>query len=298
MFRKIAVAVHHADTDSHDALALGVTLARASGAELLLTSIWVSPLGPGDAIYDKALRGKAEREVALLRHAVPDDVSCETVIKGATSVLSGLHSVADARDVDLIVLGPSHLGRFARRLRGDLAVSALHDAPCAIVVAMPGQATRTTSLNDIVVAYDGSAESKIALDVAVDLAEETRAALRLVCVIQTPYAFSAEPYLGTSGQEHWLHAVLEEARSSLEDGRTRAAERVPTSVELREGHVHAELREAALTADLVVAGSRGFGALGRMLVGSTAGGLLRDHPCPVLVTPRGVGDRARARTTA
>jgi nucleotide-binding universal stress UspA family protein len=42
--------------------------------------------------------------------------------------------------------------------------------------------------------------------------------------------------------------------------------------------------------DLVVVGSRGYGPLGRVLVGSVATGLLHQAACPVLVVPRPKAD--------
>lgn len=286
MYKRIAVAVHRADDNSRDALALAVTLARTTGASLVLTSIWVSPLGPGDGIYDHAIRGEAEREARLLAEDIPEDVQHEIAVRGAISVIRGLHDLAESDSIDLLVLGPTHLGPIARRLRGDLGINALHDAPCAVVVAVKQQRVRRGDMREVVVAFDDSPEADVALETAIDLAEASGASLRVVRVVDTPYAFNAEPWIGADGQQHWLHSVTEAAKASLDNARTRAAGRVTVITDLREGITAAELRDAAHTADLIVTGSRGHGAVTRMVIGSTAGALLRDHPCPVLVTPR------------
>lgn len=291
MFSKIAIAVHRPDADARDAIALGVMLARTSGAPLVLTSVWVSPLGPGDGFYDKALRGEAERVADLLMHEIPDDVAASTCVHGSTSVAKGLHEIADEEDVDLLVLGPSHLGGLARRVRGDISIAAMHDAPCAIVVAERGRRHRDPVLRDITVSYDASPEAELALDTAIDLAEASAAALRIVRVVDTPYAFNADPWIGAGGTQHYLHAVTDEARTTLDHAREKAAGRVSVTTELREGITGRELVDAAGESDLMVAGSRGFGALSRLVFGSTAAALLRHAPCPVLVTPRGATDR-------
>jgi len=46
------------------------------------------------------------------------------------------------------------------------------------------------------------------------------------------------------------------------------------------------LAQAAEGMDLLVLGSRGFGPVLRLLIGSVAGEVIRDAPCPVLVMPR------------
>ena len=45
--------------------------------------------------------------------------------------------------------------------------------------------------------------------------------------------------------------------------------------------------EAAEELDLLVMGSRNYGPLRRVMVGSTAIRLMQHAPCPVLVIPRG-----------
>jgi nucleotide-binding universal stress UspA family protein len=54
-----------------------------------------------------------------------------------------------------------------------------------------------------------------------------------------------------------------------------------------DGSPHAEHALAeALPADLLVVGSRGYGPLGAVLLGSTSIPLARAARCPLLVTPR------------
>jgi nucleotide-binding universal stress UspA family protein len=49
-----------------------------------------------------------------------------------------------------------------------------------------------------------------------------------------------------------------------------------------------------LSADLIVVGSHGRGALYRALLGSVSEGVLRKAPCPVLVIPSQPGERDKA----
>jgi nucleotide-binding universal stress UspA family protein len=58
------------------------------------------------------------------------------------------------------------------------------------------------------------------------------------------------------------------------------------AIEIRNGYPPAELADAAKAADLLVIGSRRWGALERIVIGSTAEELLRRTPCSLLLVPR------------
>ena len=49
-----------------------------------------------------------------------------------------------------------------------------------------------------------------------------------------------------------------------------------------------ELAAQSGSADLMVVGSRGYGPLRAVLLGSVSGRLVREAACPVIVVPRGV----------
>ena len=69
-----------------------------------------------------------------------------------------------------------------------------------------------------------------------------------------------------------------EARA--EEALARAREATPGDVSVGRG-----------VADGLVVGSRGFGSVRRMLVGSVAAELTRDVPCGLMVVPRGAAVR-------
>ena len=71
---------------------------------------------------------------------------------------------------------------------------------------------------------------------------------------------------------------------------------VPIETRLMDGTaVEAICKEAKYGVDLLVVGSRGWGPVRRVLLGSVSSRLLHVAPCPVLVVPRGPGvDEATA----
>jgi nucleotide-binding universal stress UspA family protein len=64
------------------------------------------------------------------------------------------------------------------------------------------------------------------------------------------------------------------------------ARRVQPEGRLLRGSPAQVLADQAADADLLVTGSRGYGPLRRVLIGSVSTPLMRSAPCPVMVVPR------------
>lgn len=283
---QIVVGVRGDDPASRDAVALGARLARLEGADLLLGSVWASVLGPMDPLEDTVVRTEIERELVALRSAVPPDVFVRTEMRTSTSVLRGLQTLAAEHEADLLVLG-AH-----RRVGGagvDLAI--LHDAPCAIAVAPAGYED-TEPADDVVLAWDGSDEARIALARAVELAEHTHGTLRIVGVLEFAETVSGRLWPRSISMQAWLAPLRRGLRDSLRDAEKLVDGRVAVRTEPVEGAAAGALAEAAAGAAFIVAGSRAYGPVRRLVLGSTAAELLQRSLVPVLVTPRGAGDRS------
>lgn len=121
----------------------------------------------------------------------------------------------------------------------------------------------------ILVAYDGSAEAELALRWAAEEAHGTGRGLHVVAVDDVP----TSPW-GTAAV-HRGEKVLAGVEESLGD--------LDVEVETRVGHVTGELLSAAVSADMVVIGSRGHGRAADLLVGSVSQHLARHAPGPVVV---------------
>jgi nucleotide-binding universal stress UspA family protein len=147
-------------------------------------------------------------------------------------------------------------------------------------------------LQRLLLATDGSADASLAARAASDLAGITGAELHVVHVWRDlrPAGLSAaaaveHPRAARKWeQEAW--ELLDDQTRSLRNTGTPAA-----GVHLREGRPAEEIAELAeqLDADLVVLGSRGIGAVRRLVVGSVSEGVVGLAPCPVLVVPGGEG---------
>lgn len=288
MFKKIVVATHGVDDGSRDALALALLLRGDSDAPLILGTVWHRSMLPTDGVYESVLRSRALQEAEELLAEVPDGARAEVRDTGARSVARGLHAIAEEEGADLLVLGPQ-IGE-ARVFRSDIALGALSHAPCAVAIAREGQRDRAGALRRILVAWEGGAEAEGALDAAVALAERTGASLHVVEVVDTAYLVEPSPLVDGPMVNRQTTALVESAQASVSRAASLVAERggrVSVTTEVRQGLVAAELAAAAAEADLLVMGSRGYGPIRRLAVGSTSAGLVADVACPVVITPRG-----------
>lgn len=284
MFKKIVVATHGVDDASRDALALALLLRGDGGAPLVLGTVWHESMLPTDGVYESVLRSRAVQDAEALLAEVPEGTPAEVLETGARSVARGLHAIAEAEGADLLVLGP-HVGA-ARVFRSDIAMGALSHAPCAVAIAREGQRDRAGALGRILVAWEGGAEAEGALDAAIALAERSGAGLHVVEVVDTAYLVEPSPLVDGAVQDRQTAALLENAEASVARAASRVDGRATVTTEVRQGLVAAELAAAAAEADLLVMGSRGYGPIRRLAVGSTSAGLVGDAPCPVLITPR------------
>ena len=275
MFRRIVVGYEGSER-SEDALVLGRLLARATGAELIAAAVYQSVgavAHPDVGRWQEELRAGAERTL--------EGAGSEVLTRAveSSSPARGLHDLAEAVEADLLVVGSSRRGAVGRLLAGDVADRLLHGAPCAVAVAPPGFAERPPArLATIAVGYDGGPEADGALDSATELARATGAVCRLIGVVDVP---DASP---ETAPAELLEADRERIRSALAEAVSRVPAGVEAHTEVIPGHTERLGNQPGV--DLLVIGSRGYGPLRSVLLGSTATGLVHHASCPVVVFPR------------
>ena len=132
----------------------------------------------------------------------------------------------------------------------------------------------------LLVAYDGSDNSKRALEVAADLAVKCGARLQVAKVVDIASLMGLEVEGEVidelrSKAEHEVHDAVEFARSRGADayGSVLVGDPVESIVVLAQ----------EMDVDLIVTGSRGLSRLKRILLGSVSTGILTEARCSVLV---------------
>jgi nucleotide-binding universal stress UspA family protein len=293
MFKKVIVGDDGLDGGA-DALALARAL--APGAELILASAYpwdATPsrfmqLGYGNILRDdtkKALRKRLEEA------GLPD---ARPIAIPDTSPARALHHLAEAEGADLVVTGTARHGTFGRMMLGNVSRDVLHGSPCPVAVAPRGFAAGPPAT--IGIAYDHSPEAEKALTLAVATATALGARVKVREVVASDLlpTIAGYPIVGMD----------DIAKDLVDDARERLAERVAMldagvdiEVEAVAGGAADRLDELAADVDLLVCGSRGWGSIRRVVLGSTANRLIHHAACPVLIVPR-TADAGAADTPA
>ena len=137
-----------------------------------------------------------------------------------------------------------------------------------------------TSVRRILLATDLSPASEGATREALDLARDLRARLLIVSVIDPTARTIPGSRVERIDQQRAVR--LDSAQAVVARGREEGVE---ASFLVWEGEPGPSIVEAAASeqVDMIVVGSHGRGAMGRLLIGSVSDHVVRHAPCPVLV---------------
>jgi nucleotide-binding universal stress UspA family protein len=289
--------------EGRDAAALGVALAHATGAELMLVAIHPEPLVVLPEGMDWAgLRQQALNTVREVRDALAPDARVD--VETDMSVSRGLRRVVRRDHRDLLVMGSSRHAPDGHLQIGKRTRQLLCHFECALAVAPRGLHEHPErAIARIGAGYDGGPEARAALNLAGSIAAASGAEL-IVCgvvddrirtvgfskiasgpvIVPAPGASASGGEGDTPEWERLIEATERSLRSELEDAAGATGATVQTEV-LRGRPADALLRLGE-SVDLLVIGSRRWGPVARVMLGSTGEGLMHGANCPVLVVPR------------
>ena len=137
----------------------------------------------------------------------------------------------------------------------------------------------------ILLGYDGSQPSKKALEKAVELTKELDAELYILAVVR-PFEFAAIDYIPPEDIEKYEKEEISKEKTFLNEAEEYARSKgVGPITKILEGEPAEELMDFADEngCDLIIVGYRGKGGFKKMLLGSTAGNLVKYANQSVLV---------------
>lgn len=277
------VVGHDGSDGGRDALALAVALADAWGQDPTVTVVGVYPYDPSyksaSATFEAKLAQQTEDQLADARSQYADRPNIQFKVVAGSSPAQALHTVANELGARSIVVGRSHTNVVTRPFLGSATEQALHGSHCAVAVAPVGWAGRDGDLKTIGVAYDGGENARHAVEVAGRLARHSGASLRILRVLQTVplwYGGALDPFP--------LDALRADAEADITALRSELGD-VDVTGEIILGDTRTALEDPE-GVDLLVVGSRGFGAVRRVVLGSTSTQLVRHAKIPIAVVPR------------
>lgn len=260
---------------SGNAVRYALALARAHDAELIVLHCTDSPAG------------EEELRQSMREYIDPQYSGCRFVAVPGNPVDEQIMATAQAERIDMIVMSSRRRPHRAALL-GSTAESVSRMAPCPVLVLHNDgrefvSDTLHVDLKRVLVAYDFSDYSELALKYGVSIAQENQAELHLLHVLPSRSVNEPEiawyPVMGGESAYHTAARRLQKA--------------VPPEVNLwcnvttavSEGHAYREILDYAEQneIDLISVGAHGAGFGMRALFGSNVDRVLRQAQCPVLV---------------
>jgi nucleotide-binding universal stress UspA family protein len=265
---------------SADALVLAQLLAESLGAPLVLAHNQ-----PREAVReflesedDQLMRSLSDAGFAQVQDLVSNHHESGFRVVRAVSPADGLRQIAEQENAQLIVIGPSEpsgLGRLRPRSVGEKLLS---EGRLPVAIAPRGYAKAEHSLTLIASAFDGSPESRRALDWAAHLTRTAAGRLRVISV-HAPLPVAGLGFAAQSVESGLRQELKREQAAAV------ASLNGPVEALVRDGSPARVLVEASREADLLVMGSRGHGPLPAALLGGVAQHVVRRAACPVVIHP-------------
>lgn len=273
--------------DNRDGGRDALELARVIGNGERVSALLVTVLYPG-AIpmeYEIPAEDEADETRSLFEEArekLPG-IEVETRAYEGGSPAGILTRIAEGEDFDAIVIGSPHRGALGRVMIGSVASSLLNGAPADVAVAPRGYAAggEHEAPRTIAVGYDGTPESKVALRHAEAIAHRSNAKLEILTVVRPPVVAPVMvPGVSAPASPAEPEKMLGEALESVDS-------LLPAECDRLDGDPALELvRACEEGVDLLAVGSRGYGPITRVLLGSVSRQVAQKASCPVLVARR------------
>jgi nucleotide-binding universal stress UspA family protein len=279
--------------ESDESLRYGIALAKSYDAKLFVINCVdsYSVSGPREREHIKQRLDTAVRKHLRLPSSV--DFTWETLLVEGDPNTAIAQEAAERR-IDLVVMR-SRRRPYAAALLGSTAESVCRTAPCPVMIThrpeerwgeqdWAGVTTNEIGLQRVLVAYDFSSDSELALSYGLSLAQEYQAEVHMLHVLPARSVKPAAPEIAylPSGMENGFREAASRLQSSV-PAETRVWCEVKQAV--REGHPYREVLAYAdeHNIDLICMGASGTGFGMRALFGSNADRVLRQAPCPVLI---------------
>ncbi len=272
-----------------DALALGSWLARTVDEPLLVVATYPKesvPVLPG--IGDSYLEEMKQtaRDALSSAEEILDGQPAHFRSIGATSTARGLDSVAGREDASMLVIGSGRHGPHRRVGNTRTANHLLHGAPAPIVLAPRGIREQVLPpASRIGCAFTPTNDGRAALRQAAGFARRAGASLEVFTVASPP---GGSHTAGAWAERSYMRQFKERLSVELD----KAIATLPSDVEAHGQVLSGDAVDALAALDdrdcqLLVCGSRGYGPVRRVLLGSVSEQLVRRAACPVMVVPRG-----------
>ena len=279
------------------ALAHAATLARWYGADLTVMHVHqmlLSPLmtvgpyaGPAmPAAFSDAERAQLDAALAhfVAAHALPD-VRVRTALVEHVNVAAAILSHVDQVRADFVVIGTEGRSGLDRLLLGSVAERVLRKANCPVLTVPPHALPAPpfqVSIREVLCPIDFSASGAVALQWAASWGAKAGARVTALHVVELGPEASDPPF---AEYEALRDRLIRDARRTMEStipDTIRELDRFDDQIAVGRPATEILRVAEARSADLIVMGVRGRGAVDLAVFGSTTHQVVRRAACPVL----------------
>jgi nucleotide-binding universal stress UspA family protein len=301
MIKRILCPVDFSDASRH-AVEQAAAIAGWYRAGLTALHAYVPPFAPVPglpAVTDRVAESELER--------IRDEMTtfCEAAQRGGTPldiVIEVGHAArailkrAESLPADLLVMGTHGASGFEHLVLGSITEKVLRKATCPVLTVPPrAHVTSRFPFTRVLCAVDFSDWSQAALDLAASLAEESKASLDVVHVLEWPWSEPPAPLFDEMPREQ-AAALIEFRRYLVTTAGKRleslvsdqVGSRCAVNVRVVHGRPYMQILQTAtdVEADLIVLGVHGRNPIDLTLFGSTTNHVVRAARCPVLTLRR------------
>ncbi|MCF8128064.1 MAG: universal stress protein [Deltaproteobacteria bacterium] len=279
---------------SNGAIPFGVALAKEFGAKLYLCHVidLSSVAMYGEGFSDPLM---LENKITDYAHEHLKDLIGDTDIEWESLTSVGhtadeIALVAKEKGADLVVSATHGRSGLKRLILGSVTERLMRTLPCPMYVVRSLEREQASpvmaemKLKRILVGCDFSADSDLAVQYGLSLAQEFQAELYLAHVLEPSVYRDMLTHSGV-GADPRREGLREKLTQKLNGMVPEEAKPwcTPETL-LLAGHPSDELTKYALVneVDLIVLGVRGHSVMESLLVGSTTDRVVRQAPCPVL----------------
>jgi nucleotide-binding universal stress UspA family protein len=286
--------------ESNEALRYAVALAKRYDSLLFVMHCIEKPKSPVEESIEDARDLIVTAVEQWTKRCEFVDIRWESVILIGNPA-EEINRVATENKADLIVIR-SLQSPLAAALFGSTAESVSHSSPCPVLVTHPnesewaGKFTRGIELQRILVAFDFSTDSELALEYGLSLAQENQTELHLINV-RHPRAESL------AVESRVMPSVNDNPGAEIE---RRLKKVIPDETllwcQLKYGVLEGEPSREILSyaekhkIDLICMGVKGSGSGRLNPFGSNVDRVMHRSPCPVLVATPSIGIAATAQS--
>ncbi len=279
---------------SNRAIPFGVALAREFGAKLYLCHVidLSSVAMYGEGFSDPLM---LESKITDYAHKHLQDLIGDADIawESLTSVghtADEIALIAKEKGADLVVSATHGRSGLKRLILGSVTERLMRTLPCPMYIVrslerdLAAPVMAEMKLKRILVGCDFSADSDLAVQYGISLAQEFQTELHLAHVLE-PRVYkdmlTQTAGGGDSGREGLREKLTQKLKSMVPE---EARQWCTPETLLLAGHPSDELTKYAVVndMDLIVLGVRGHSVMESLLVGSTTDRVVRQAPCPVL----------------